>query len=279
MVEGLDLGFDTADGYTSYSSNNQYEQKNQESVNTSKTVVNSQKSSSNNSGSTVNNNLVTRNTVSAPIINSDTPREELLYHLANAYAVLHEYESHLNAAKKYTDEANKKISGTPLVKFIKGYFILGFFVLALVMIFSGFSVVGEGDLFGLLGVLVGGGIVGLYVYLFMKKSKGKVEFNNKADIERKYATDFLNQHYDKVTFLSSEYRNCMSTAFFYDVLNNGRADNMKEAMNLFEVQKHQWKVEQYNKMMFENQKNIERQIRENRVDNAFALGILLLSKF
>ena len=255
MVEGLDLGFDTADGYTSYSSGNQNEQKKQGTVNSGKTE-NSQRSTVNNSGSSVNNNLVTRNTSSAPVINSNTPREELLYHLANAYAVLHEYESHLNAAKKYTDEANKKISGTPLVKFIKGYFILGFFVLALVMIFSGFSVVGEGDLFGLLGVLVGGGIVGLYVYLFMKKSKGKVEFNNKADIERKYATDFLNQHYDKVTFLSSEYRNCMSTAFFYDVLNNGRADNMKEAMNLFEVQKHQWKVEQYNKMMFEREARV-----------------------
>ena len=278
MVEGLDLGFDTADGYISYSSGNQNEQKKQGTVNFGKTE-NSQRSTVNNSGSSVNNNLVTRNTSSAPVINSNTPREELLYHLANAYAVLHEYESHLNAAKQYTNEANKTFKGSGFTKFIKGYFFYGYFIVAIFAIFGGVIAAANG-IAGGLGISLMGIIgVAAYLYFFKFKSKNKIENNNKADMERKYATDFLNQHYDKVTFLSSEYRNCMSTAFFYDVLNNGRADNMKEAMNLFEVQKHQWKVEQYNKMMFENQKNIERQIRENRVDNAFALGLLLLSKF
>lgn len=47
----------------------------------------------------------------------------------------------------------------------------------------------------------------------------------------------------KIDFIPKEYQYSIAIEFFYTVLNNGRADDWKECMNLYEEQIHRWKME------------------------------------
>lgn len=55
------------------------------------------------------------------------------------------------------------------------------------------------------------------------------------------------------SFIPEYYRYPIAITYFYQALINGRADSLKEAINLFEEQLHRWKIENYQQQLLEIQ--------------------------
>ncbi|MBQ2715871.1 MAG: hypothetical protein IJF21_03630 [Clostridia bacterium] len=56
---------------------------------------------------------------------------------------------------------------------------------------------------------------------------------------------FAKDNHHVVEFLPASYRNPQATSYMLLAVSNGRADTLKEAINLYEEQLHRWKLEQY----------------------------------
>ena len=62
--------------------------------------------------------------------------------------------------------------------------------------------------------------------------------------------DNLKQYYEnnncqELYCVPSQYRYFVAISYIYECLNNGRASDLKEALNLFEEQMHRWRMEGY----------------------------------
>ncbi len=53
--------------------------------------------------------------------------------------------------------------------------------------------------------------------------------------------------------IPADYRNCRAVTFFEEVVRTGRADTLKEAMNLYEEQVHRWNLEAQGERMIQQQ--------------------------
>lgn len=58
---------------------------------------------------------------------------------------------------------------------------------------------------------------------------------------------------DLFSLIPEYYRYPIAITYFYQALINGRADSLKEAINLFEEQLHRWKIENYQQQLLEIQ--------------------------
>lgn len=63
----------------------------------------------------------------------------------------------------------------------------------------------------------------------------------------------LHEKEEIIDIIPQKYRYPLAAKFFVEVLENGRADSMKEAMNLFEEQLHRWKMESKMEQVLKNQ--------------------------
>ena len=73
----------------------------------------------------------------------------------------------------------------------------------------------------------------------------------KSDME-----ELIIKNIDVISIIPEQYRYPLATNYIYEVLSNGRADSMKEALNLYEEQLHRWKMENQMQVMLKNQKSI-----------------------
>ena len=94
----------------------------------------------------------------------------------------------------------------------------------------------------------------VYTFVFIlwacnRKSKYKKAVKNYQFTEseiNKQCTSIIpwcREELQKIAYVPQEYQYSIAIDFFYMVLNNGRAENLKECMNLFEEQVHRWKME------------------------------------
>lgn len=105
-------------------------------------------------------------------------------------------------------------------------------------------------------------IVSLFVAIISKSRKNQIirmcddeyetqikpqidESQSNLDSLRKNLTTFAQDNHHVVEFLPATYRNPQATSFMLLAVSNGRADTLKEAINLYEEQLHRWKLEQY----------------------------------
>jgi len=65
--------------------------------------------------------------------------------------------------------------------------------------------------------------------------------------------DIIQEKKEIISIIPEKYRYPLAANFFAEVLENGRADSMKEAMNLYEEQLHRWKMENKMEQILKNQ--------------------------
>lgn len=75
----------------------------------------------------------------------------------------------------------------------------------------------------------------------------------RSDELRGKIKDLLHEKEKIINIVPQKYRYLLAVNFFVEVLENGRADSMKEAMNLFEEQLHRWKMESKMEQVLKNQ--------------------------
>lgn len=107
-------------------------------------------------------------------------------------------------------------------------------------------------------LMIVGGILNFYISGKIR-NKGKDSARRDKDIwEKKYKEaeqDMLNEispHWDKVlSVVPKDYATPTCINSIYNYLVNGRADSMKEALNLFEEEQHRWRLEANQQKMYE----------------------------
>lgn len=84
------------------------------------------------------------------------------------------------------------------------------------------------------------------------------------------------QYNDAIAAIPRDYRYYYAVNFFENVLINGRADSMKEAINLYENHLHQMRMENANQrllLMNEQQSRMMSEIERNTRDTAYAVNM------
>lgn len=56
--------------------------------------------------------------------------------------------------------------------------------------------------------------------------------------------NFVDENFHVIEFLPMQYRDLQANSFMFLAVTNGRADSLKEAINLYEEQLHRWKLEE-----------------------------------
>ncbi len=167
----------------------------------------------------------------------------------------------LQANYEYEKEKAEK---TPRVihDLLKVAFVFGCIFLGLVLIVGLFS---GSDFIILLGLLAFFGGICLVIFFIQKYlanwlKKNEETYNKKYENEvkpqiektqrntdelTKKAELFISENIHYIEFLPMQYRNLQAVSFMYLAVGNGRADTLKEAINLYEEQLHRWKMEEY----------------------------------
>lgn len=91
--------------------------------------------------------------------------------------------------------------------------------------------------------------------------KINMSLHNIESLEKDLET-FKTEHGYVLDFLPETYRNAPAVSFMFLVISNGRADTLKEAMNLYEEQLHRWKLEAYAHQSAETQEYCSRAMEE-----------------
>lgn len=87
----------------------------------------------------------------------------------------------------------------------------------------------------------------LSIFAGIKSAKKQVRKAIKEEYDcRMTLEEFLKSNMELLNILPKNYRYPLAANFIAEVLENGRADSLKEAYNLYEEQIHRWKME--NKM-------------------------------
>lgn len=71
--------------------------------------------------------------------------------------------------------------------------------------------------------------------------------------EQAAGEDIFARNLEKVRFLPADYWYPMATEYLIKVVAAGRADSLKEALNLFDAQLHRWRVEEANNAILAQQ--------------------------
>lgn len=100
------------------------------------------------------------------------------------------------------------------------------------------------------------GILYFPVALFWGIKNVKKNIDNSIKIAeglKEKMDDIIQENREIISIIPDKYRYPMATDFFTEVLENGRADSLKEAMNLYEEQLHRWKMESKMEQILKNQ--------------------------
>lgn len=135
-----------------------------------------------------------------------------------------------------------------------------------------FGVVG-----GILGEFIGfvAAIVATYFsYNYSSGKKDKLTAKNKAEKYRQLATEARSKlgdyqqsadFSDSLQFLPAEFKDMYSVAALYNILDSGRADNWKEAINKFDTEAHRYREEQNQQVIIQNQNQQIAQAENNNI--------------
>ncbi len=101
-------------------------------------------------------------------------------------------------------------------------------------------------------------LIGFFVYKKYKKAEeNKRTKIAEMDAQIKQIDDdidlFYAKNYDILQVLPPDYRYAMASNYILSVLINRRADSIKEAVNLYETQLHQWRMENYQNQILNQQ--------------------------
>lgn len=129
----------------------------------------------------------------------------------------------------------------------------------------------------------------VFTFLYIRKKLG--EYSPDSDpqvLQMRAAVGELSKRYESVALsnaavinaLPRDYRYLYAAQFFEQALVNGRADSMKEAVNLFEEDQHRKSLENMNRqMLFDNQRQAEMLAGIESSSRAAAVGANVSAAF
>ena len=99
-----------------------------------------------------------------------------------------------------------------------------------------------------LGIVIGM-IAGAIVKILLKQKKDK-DIDKQIKEYQVELRDFLNEYNCRELYCVPEkYRYFIAVNYIYECLRDGRASDLKEALNMYEEQMHRWKMEGYQQQM------------------------------
>lgn len=181
--------------------------------------------------------------------------ENLMEKLQQADVVCKEANRHFEAGAAAVEEAQQALEkfGTPKKRLLR---IAGYAFGAAIAA-DGLAIMFLSWLPQFLQVLPGWCAAGFVVWQQLKKYRGLQE--NLAAARKYQATeqaageDVFARNLEKVRFLPADYWYPMATEYLIKVVAAGRADSLKEALNLFDAQLHRWRVEEANNAILAQQ--------------------------
>lgn len=181
--------------------------------------------------------------------------ENLMEKLQQADLVCKEANRHFAAGAAAVEEARQALEklGTPKKRLLR---IAGCALGAAIGV-DALAILFLGWLPQFLQALPGWSAAGFVVWQQLKKFRGLQE--NLAAAQKYQAAeqgageDVFARNLDKVRFLPADYWYPMATEYLIKVVAAGRADSLKEALNLFDAQLHRWRVEEANNAMLAQQ--------------------------
>jgi hypothetical protein len=103
---------------------------------------------------------------------------------------------------------------------------------------------------------IAGGILCFPVALILGCKEAKKDLENaikrSGELQKRIEV-IIHEKKEIISIIPEKYRYPLAVNFFAEVLENGRADSMKEAMNLYEEQLHRWKMENKMEQILKNQ--------------------------
>ena len=88
------------------------------------------------------------------------------------------------------------------------------------------------------------------------------EANKKIEKLKQIMENFVNENLHYIEFIPIKYRNLEAVSYMFIAASNGRADTLKEAINLYEEQLHRWNLEMAANKVAEAQQYTARAIDE-----------------
>ena len=86
------------------------------------------------------------------------------------------------------------------------------------------------------------------------------------DALRQEQRDYVSRNFDMIRFIPEAYRDRVAIPFMEQVVRNGRADTLKEAINLYEEQLHRWALERQAVKLAEEAENQSYHIRRQLME-------------
>ncbi|MDE6004445.1 MAG: zinc ribbon domain-containing protein [Oscillospiraceae bacterium] len=177
-------------------------------------------------------NLVTARTGGVAVASE---RELVLHNMENSFSVMTAIKEKEIQIASYEETIAHEQKEARMLQTI-GFFAIGYFICIFIGAFSD-----SGEVFTTLGVIifVAFGILGIVNRIHHKKKAAKfIEKKGICDQELEMLKN------DAVlSWLPYDYRDSTSFAYLFSYLNNMRASNLKEAINLYETEKHQARLE------------------------------------
>lgn len=181
--------------------------------------------------------------------------ENLMEKLQQADVVCKEANRHFEAGAAAVEEAQQALEKFETLK--KRLLRIAGYAFGAAVAADGLAIMFLSWLPQFLQVLPGWCAAGFVVWQQLKKYRG-LQVNLAA--ARKYQAteqaageDVFARNLEKVRFLPADYWYPMATEYLIKVVAAGRADSLKEALNLFDAQLHRWRVEEANNAILAQQ--------------------------
>ncbi len=204
-------------------------------------------------------------------------RDELLNKLSSAIEPARKID---DAYRKYQEKDYKfnsyktGTSGGAIVLAI----LLHIFVVPVVCLIIAFIIGGiqdSGSAFGNAFLILWILSVAFTIFIFVMSKRNKVNTKQNLANQRDNAYDKyqerLKKYYNKLTFLPPDYRYLDAVESFYRYVNNSRANDIQQAMNLYEEEMHRLRMENSQAAMLREQ---QRQSSIQAAQLATQIGIL-----
>ncbi|MDR2022098.1 MAG: hypothetical protein LBQ71_02325 [Hungatella sp.] len=175
-----------------------------------------------------------------------------------------QYQACLKGIKRYKRAAYK--IGQILARWFPSVFVISgvVFVIALCRIIYLYPIEPPDPKYVLLNELlkpVGISLISMSVFcfpiaLFWGGKSAKKDLTKAIGLRdeiKKRMDNLVQEKKEIISIIPEQYRYPLAAKYFVEVLENGRADSLKEAMNLYEEQLHRWKMESKMDRMLKNQ--------------------------
>ena len=106
-------------------------------------------------------------------------------------------------------------------------------------------------------MMVGAISVGIIIYkkILSPPTKKYVEtMKNRALAEQTHGECLLEKNVNDIVFIPSGYRYPLATNYLMNIVQTGRATTLNDALTMFDIQLHRWKVEDANAAILEQQR-------------------------